>query len=115
MVDLRERIKQRGDGSSTTSEADQITETIHMTLKRSGSAIKDTASSKAIEAPAAAAALDVTVQSVAVSTPVAVPQLGVSRKEAVDMELCKPPGAPGLAQDLLGVAHVCDGQVAWIL
>ena len=99
MVDLRKRIKQRGEASSS-SEIDQISESIHLALKTGGSATLDTASSKAAAAaPDTAAAPDVAVQSVAVSAPLAVPQPSVSRKEAVAMELCKPTGAPGAALD----------------
>ena len=95
MVDLRRRMKQRGEASSSASEADQIAETIHLTLKAGASVVQDTACSSA-----APAAPEVAVQSVAVSAPVAVPQPCVSRKEAVAMELCKPTGAPGAAPAL---------------
>ena len=92
MVDLRKRIKQRGETSSSASDIDQLSDTIHLTLKTGASSTHDTASSKA-----AAPASDVAVQSVAVSTPMDVPQPSVSRKDAVAMELCKPPGASGTA------------------
>ena len=74
MVDLRKRIKQRGEASSS-SEIDQISESIHLALKTGGSATLDTASSKAAAAaPDTAAAPDVAVHSVAVGAPLAVPQ-----------------------------------------
>ena len=92
MVDLRKRIKQRGETSSSASDMDQAADTIHLTLKTGALDTHDTASSKA-----AAPASDVAVQSVAVSMPVDVPQPSVSRKEALAMELCKPPGASGTA------------------
>ena len=106
MVDLRKRVKQRGEASSS-SEIDQISESIHLALK-AGSATQDTASSKAAApAPDTAAAPDVAVRSVAVSAPLAVPQPLMSRKEAVAMELCKPTGAPGTAFETLHMASTC--------
>ena len=112
MVDLRKRIKQRGEASSSASEIDQISETIHLALKTS-SATLDTASSKAAAAaPDTAATPDVAVHSVAVSAPLAVPQPSVSRKEAIAMELCKPTGAPG-APSALRLASIHTHDALW--
>lgn len=96
MVDLRKRIRQRGEAlsSGTTSDVGAKADTIHLALKTGGSgslaATADTASSQAA---------DVEVQRVAVSPPVAMPA-APAPKGPIAMDLCKPPGASGGARPL---------------